>query len=102
MVRDQLQGLCSLIPYRSAAPATRKGWMLLLWLVLAASPGTRIPHFGSPHANHLAALGLCFLIVKRETGSYHSTRLGPFPDPGGVVTDRRGKTLPSWALSPSW
>lgn len=101
MVSDQLQGLCSLIPYCSAAPATRKGRMSLPWLVLAASPGTRISCFGSPHANHLAALGPCFLIVKGETGSYHSARPGPFPDSGEMVTGRRGKTLPSWASESS-
>lgn len=85
MVSDQLQELCPLIP----------------WLALAA-PQALKSLSGSPHASHLAALGLCFLIVKRKTGSYHGTRPGPFLCPGGVVTSGIGKTLPSWAHSSVW
>lgn len=69
MVSDQLQEPCPLVP----------------WLALAASQALKSLS-GFPHARHLAALGLCFFIMKRETGSYHGARPGPFLGPGGVVT----------------
>lgn len=40
------------------------------WLVLGAAPGSQILPSESPDTIHLAVLGFCFFVMKRETGSY--------------------------------
>lgn len=65
-------------------------------------PSTGIPLFGSPHAFHLTALGLYFLVMKGERGSSYSTRPGPFLGPGVVVISGISKTLLSCVHNPMW